>query len=235
MLCEHKNGVDHDLGKALLNSKSSSAYDLANEIRTDPTYLDILKDSVEVHGHKTTLFGFCFHFGLFYEKGDYEERVAATLKIVRAAARLLGDREEYNAYKHSMRVVPNPLKMMLFKSQANRSREDLLKEKPDLTFETDAAVSFWTRIPKNNKELADEPVRSKSLHSPRDLNLATLCSMLITNIICARKPHFGADKNYKAWDDVYLPTKAKVDEALDQGPPIDDVEFRTTYVDLGRE
>lgn len=226
---QYDKGVDHNLGKALLNSKSFSAYDLAGKIRNDETYLDILKSSIKVHGHEPSLFGFCFHFGLTPDKEDYDTRVEATLKIIKAAAYLLSDREEYNAYKHSLRVVPNPYKTMFFKPKKDKSKVNLKTDKPTITFDSDTAVSFWTSIPKKDKTLATEPIRSKTLNSARDLNLATYCSVLITNIICARKPLFGSDKTYDTTETVKLPTIEEVDEALQQGSEIDDMVLTSRF------
>lgn len=233
LIDQYDKRVDHDLGKALLNSKSSSAYELAKKIVSNDQYLNCLKQQIKVYNQELTLFKFCFHFAITVAEKDYETLVDGTLTIIKAAARLLSDREEYNAYKHSLRVVPNPYKTMFFKPKEDKSKINLKMDKPTIKFDSDTAVSFWSRIPNKDKTLATEPIRSKTLNSARDLNLATLCSMLITNIICARKPHFGSDKTYDATKSVHLPTKAKVDEALDQGSGIDDVVLTSRFEENG--
>lgn len=116
---------------------------------------------------------------IFFFNFEFNETVLESIKAIHSALKVFAkdftDRDEYNAFKHSMRVFPTMKSVKL-----TPGREALYKE----TLEMKESVSYLKMMDKNSPKTK---LISKSLDANRDYNLALLSSRMISNIIGSRR------------------------------------------------
>lgn len=116
---------------------------------------------------------------IFFFNFKLDPKVIESIKAIKLAlkifARDFSDRDEYNAFKHSIRVFPTLKSVRLTPKQESPSK-DILEMKD--------SISYLKMKDKNSKKVT---LISKSLDVIRDYNLALLSSRMISNIICTRR------------------------------------------------
>lgn len=130
---------------------------------------DVQKNRLEV-----SLAHYIFFFNFELNKEVLESIKAINLAL-RIFARDFSDRDEYNAFKHSMRVFPT-LKAVKLTPRNHVFPKQILEMKE--------SVSYLKMMDKDSPKTK---LISKSLDINRDYNLALLSSRMISNIIGSRR------------------------------------------------
>jgi hypothetical protein len=100
-------------------------------------------------------------------------------KFLRTFADEFSDRQEYNAFKHALRIFPTLTKFEVGPHGSDKPiiSWDMARSMTYLTEEDDGSVAF----------------RTKPLDTERDMRMGLVCSYLISNIVRSRKAHFVKD------------------------------------------
>lgn len=116
---------------------------------------------------------------IFFFNFELNENVLESIKAINLALKIFArdftDRDEYNAFKHSMRVFPTLKAVKLTPRKEALSKEIL---------EMKESVSYLKMLDKDSPKTT---LISKSLDVNRDYNLALLSSRMISNIIGSRR------------------------------------------------
>lgn len=178
---------DESLMFNLTNSNWGQNYKKIAEI-ADGTYsLDFLSDEIQVGSYKVSIGNYIFYMGLF-DKNKYptlENDIQGSIEAVQYGMKILAkdfvQREEYNAYKHGLRIIPAFKKLMLADLKTLE-----VKHEWDLT----DSMSFYT--PTKNPDVITSV--TKLFDSERDFQMTLFCSNLISHMIFYRKIAMNKDK-----------------------------------------
>ncbi len=97
-------------------------------------------------------------------------------KFLVAFAQEFSDRDEYNAFKHALRILPTMQKLEMGPKGA---------EKPVVTLDMSNSMTYLVE--------EDEALsfRTKPFDTVRDMRMGLVCSYLISNIVRSRRAHFA--------------------------------------------
>lgn len=182
----HKNDdkyeyFDLNLQFRLTYSNWKESYKKIKDIATQDNALNFLDDVHLFSKDKITIGQYLFYIGIFrqpnFEKILKEKTIQSInsiKQVLRIIAREFMDREEYNAYKHGLRIMPSITEIMLV---------PLEFEIENLTFDLRDSMSFYTKM--SNRE--DIKIVTKIFDSNRDYRMTYLCSNLIHQLIFYRR------------------------------------------------
>ena len=145
---------------------------------------DFLFKDVELpFGKVIPLIQYIFYFGAFFpiSDTDMKNNLEMIKRILILFAKDFSDRNEYNAYKHSLRFYHSPI-WLEFGEILNGD-----KTKPILNMNTEDSFTF---LCKNQDGNIDS--RTKAFERNRDYKMIALCHNLIQNVINLRKRSFFA-------------------------------------------
>ncbi len=171
----------------LTNSNWKENYRQIKKIAENDNALDFLNEEITVIGKKVSIGNYIFYMGLFSMdkypeiKSQIEESIEAIKYGVRIIAQEFIDREEYNAYKHGLRIIPAVSKFML-------ADADTLEIK--FTWDLTDSMSFYAPT-KDPDELM---VVTKLFDCERDYLMTLFCSNLINHMMFYRKISFNPSK-----------------------------------------
>jgi hypothetical protein len=104
---------DENIMIALTHSNWRESYKKIKEIAENENALDYLDMEVNMVNFKVTVGHYLFYYGLSStQKMDekFEEKLTESLSAIKYGIRLIAkdfiDREEYNSYKHGLRIIP---------------------------------------------------------------------------------------------------------------------------------
>ena len=148
---------------------------------------------------ETTFIEYLFYFGardpemLKAIRPGYE----SIKKFIVAFAKEFSDRAEYNAFKHALRAFPALTK---FEAINKVTKKSLIA--------WDMSRSITYLIEGKDRSLSLE---TRPLDTERDVRMAQICSMLISNIVRSRKVHFvkGYQGHVHTFSEVAFPMATK--------------------------
>jgi hypothetical protein len=165
----------------LTNSDWKKTFNNIEKIAEDENALDFLKEKIDFKGHEITIGQYLFYCGIFskekFEKDVFDkmdesiDAIAYGMKII---AKDFIKREEYNAYKHGLRIIPSVTKMKLVDAETRTK---------SIEFDIADSMSFYMKT-KNPSEIVSI---AKTLDTTRDFYLTLLCSEFIHHLIYFRK------------------------------------------------
>lgn len=180
-LCPENDGTTHELNilPRLTNAKPTAAYDKAKKVATSPDGLDFLDKIFNNEYYPVSIGHFLFFYGAANKLPVNEQEVInksldAIKKLLRIISEDLSDREEYNSYKHGLRLIP-ATKGLGFSNSENLN--EIFK------FDFSKSVSYYSKSKDNNEII----VKTKNQDTERDIEMTMLCSQLISNIIESRR------------------------------------------------
>lgn len=189
-----KNGVvpdHHNIIKLLVKSDWKANYKSIQDIADGTFSLDMFDEKIEFLGYDTTIGRYLFYPGMFDTSKFTEEffkladkSIIAIKSAIKSLAADFSQRDEYNAYKHGIRIFPS------YKSIHVVSVDDM-KEK--ISWDLSNSVSFYTF----NDKLKESKITTKLFDSERDLLMTRLCSNLIFTLINYRDIMVNPDKKRK--------------------------------------
>ncbi|MCX6256606.1 MAG: hypothetical protein NTW49_01690 [Bacteroidia bacterium] len=163
------------------NISGLDAYKWIVKISKDEKELDILDNKIIINDNESiSLWQYIFYFGL--SDSQYRQGITDSIKVIRHGlsllAKELADRNEFNSYKHCLRIYPS---MSYFSLIAPETNDTILH----IDFEK--SLTYYSR---SENEL-EHHFTSFTLDSERDINMTSFCSGIIWNIIKLRDAHFN--------------------------------------------
>jgi len=180
-LMPNKEGIieDDKIYFNLLNSKHAYKK-LEKHVENN---FEVLDKKVFVGDKEITLGHYIFYHGFYVieKKENIEESLEAIKIGLTSLAKDFIDRDEYNSYKHGLRVLPTLMKFKL-------AREDDLSTLKE--WDLSDSMSYYKRT-KNTNEIK---ISTKVFDTKRDIEMTSVCSNLIWNIITLRRYRFCQQK-----------------------------------------
>ncbi|MBA7549602.1 hypothetical protein ES705_42092 [subsurface metagenome] len=141
----------------------------------------LFKDVDLPFGKVIPLIQYIFYFGAFFpiSDTDMKNNLEMIKRILILFAKDFSDRNEYNAYKHSLRFYHSPI-WLEFGEILNGD-----KTKPILNMNAEDSFTFLCKNQDGNIDL-----RTKAFDPNRDYKMIALCHNLIQNVINLRKRSF---------------------------------------------
>lgn len=168
----------------ITNSNQRKTFERIQKIWKDEKELDFLDKEITFQDKTISIGHYIFYFGILpNEKFTPEMFAAMTESIeaikygIRIIAKDFSDREEYNSYKHGLRIIP-ALKELMF------AQADTMEIK--ISWDLSDSMSFYFRT-KNEDELK---MVTKLFDTDRDFQMSYFCSNLIFNMIYYRRVVF---------------------------------------------
>ena len=181
---EKKGFDDENILLNITNSNQKETFNRIQKIAKDISELDYLDNSTTLNSEKISIGHYLFYFGIlpnnkfpnemFDEMKNSLESIKLGLQII---AKDFSNREEYNSYKHGLRIIP-ALKQFAFAAADNLEIK--------LSWNLSESMSFYYRT-KNPDELK---MVTKLFDTERDYHMAYFCSNLIFNMVYFRRLHF---------------------------------------------
>lgn len=165
----------------LTYSRGSETYDKINEIAANEDSLDFLNDEIEYLNHKITIGHYIFYPGIFSKEkfpSEVFEQITESIEAIKYGMKIIAQdfvkREEYNAYKHGLRLIPASSKIML----ADAETMDVKME-----WDISDSMSFYLKT-KYPDELT---VVTKLFDFERDYQMTLFCSNMIHCMVFFRR------------------------------------------------
>jgi hypothetical protein len=175
----------------LTNSKWAKNYAKIQQIADNPKSLDFLNEKINFLGNNISIGHFLFYMGIFskekFPKEVFEqidESIEAIKYGIEIIAKDFTKKEEYNAYKHGLRIIPAATKLMLAEAKTMKVK---------IEWDISESMSFYLKT-KDPNELT---VITKLFDSERDYLMTYFCSNLIGHLIEYRKIAFDRNKEKK--------------------------------------
>lgn len=175
-----KGGVipdHHNIIKLLVKADWKTNYKLIQEIADGTFSLDVFDEQIDFLGYRTTVGKYLFYPGMFDPSKFTEEffkladqSITAIKSAIKTLAADFSQREEYNAYKHGMRIFPS------YQSIHFVSVEDM---KEQVKWDLSNSVSYYTF----NDKLKESKITTKVFDSERDFLMTRLSSNLIFTLV----------------------------------------------------
>jgi hypothetical protein len=192
----------------MTNANWTQNYRTIQKIAKEADYLEFLSDEIDFMGNKISIGHYLFYMGIFSKEKFPEEvfsQIDESIEAVKYGLRILAQdfsgKDEYNAYKHGLRIIPATSKLMAADAKTMEVKVE---------WDISEGMSYYLKTKK-----ADELTVVTQLFDPeRDFQMISFCSNLIEHMIKYRKIVFDPDKEKKANQQVAIKFFAK--------EPIDD-------------
>ncbi len=166
---------------ALTNSNWQDTYRRIKDITKNENALDFLDERIEFLGYDITIGQYLFYMGIFStDKFSPElfENIKESIEAIKYGIKTIAadffNREEYNAYKHGLRIIPSASKFML---------ADAATMEVKMEWDLSESMSFYSKT-----NYPDElKVVTKVFDVERDYQMTYFCSNLINHLIFYRR------------------------------------------------
>lgn len=175
-----KNGIipdHHNIIKLLVKSDWKTNYKLIQDIADGKSSLDIFDEQIEFLGYNTTVGKYLFYPGMFDPSkftveffSHADQSIIAIKSAIKTLAADFSQRDEYNAYKHGIRIFPSYQSIHVVSV-------DNMEEK--IKWDLSNSVSYYTF----NDKLKESKITTKVFDSERDFLMTRLCSNLIYTLV----------------------------------------------------
>ncbi|MDT0690068.1 hypothetical protein RM549_09755 [Salegentibacter sp. F188] len=211
--------------RQLVKANWQKNYKRIEQIANGKMKLNFLDQEIEDIEHNVTIGHYLFYPGT-YAKGKFDnnwyQMVSESIENIKNVIKILASdfcpRDEYNAYKHTMRAYPNYQSLHLL---------DLETKEEKLSFDISNSISFQIY---NDKE-KETIVNTKMLDPQRDFDMTKQCSRLIHNMVELRNVMFNRNqKNGNNKVAILLFGEDNVAESSKHNVDIQDLSFSTKIV-----
>lgn len=165
----------------LTNAKWQDNYKMIRDIAENDIALDFLDEQIIFQGYTVSAAHYLFYpcimpTGKFPEElfDHIRESLDAAKYGIRMIASDFIDRDEYNAYKHGLRLIPAMQKLMLADPETMEVRFE---------WDTSQSMSYYVKA----KKPGSVRVETKLFDSERDFGMTLFCSNLIYNMVYYRQ------------------------------------------------
>ena len=186
---ENKNIFDDEyLLFNLTNAKWQNNYKKIQDIAEGKLQLDFLTKKIQFYEREISIGHFLFYLGI-YPNGKFPmkmfDEIDNSIEAIKYGIKLIAqdftNKEEYNAYKHGLRLIPTSEKLMIAEAKTMKIRFE---------WDISQSMSFYKKS-KNKDELT---VVTKLFDTERDYNMTLFCSNLIHHMIFYRKIGFDRER-----------------------------------------
>lgn len=224
-----KNGKVPDnknILRNLVKSNWNQNYKKIEHIANGKMKLNFLDEEIDFLNYKVTIGHYLFFIGTFSKEKfneNYQTAVKESIKsikrIIKSIAIDFSKRDEYNAYKHTMRVFPS------FSSIHFLNAETL---KEEIKFDLTNSASYQIY---NDKE-KETIVKTKLFDPERDFKMTRICSHLIYNMVELRSIVFGDRKNKNGNEKIALNlfNKEKTEDSIKHNVKVQDLIFSSKLI-----
>ncbi|MGN6618301.1 MAG: hypothetical protein ACTHJ5_14095 [Ilyomonas sp.] len=166
-----------------LASSGLTTYKKVEEIANNPHRLDYLNEEISFKGYKLTVGHYIFYFGIFRNgkfKEEVFENIQESIEALKYGITLIAKdfikikREEYNSYKHGLRIIPA---LKEFNILNKETRETLQN------WDLSCSMSYFETSKKSNAL----KVVTKLFDPKKDSCMANFCSDMISQMIFYRR------------------------------------------------
>lgn len=229
-----KNGKVPDnteILRILVKSNWRQNYKRIEHIANGKLKLSLLDEIIDSLDFKVSVGQYLFYLGTFskekfseeYHK-SVKESIESIKQIIKSLAIDFSNRDEYNAYKHTMRVFPS------FKSIHILNAETL---KEELSFVMSNSASYQIY---NDKE-KETIVKTKLFDPERDFKMTEICSRLIFSMIELRSIVFG-DRKQRLPNEkiaVILFNNENVEDSIKHNVKIQNLSFSSKLIEGSKD
>lgn len=203
----------------LTNSNWTDTYTQIKEIAKNETALDFLDEKIIFSGFEITIGQYIFYMGFFSDKKfspEFFKDIFDSIDAIKYGMRILAsdfiNREEYNAYKHGLRIIPASKSFMLADAETSE-----IKMKWDLS----KSMSFYLKT-RNPNELT---VVTKLFDIERDYSMTSFCHNLIYHMVYYRQLAMTVVKDKGKKIPITLFGKEPIDKCRKTNVAIQDIEY----------
>lgn len=218
--------------KKIVKSNWRKNYKRIEDIANGKLKLNFLNRIIEFNGNKVTVGHYMFYLGIFSKEKFPEEIFKSIERSIEAVkygiieiAKDFANRDEYNAYKHALRIFPSFEAIYLLDAETKEVR---------LKWDISNALSFQTYDEKKDKT----SIKTKLFDSERDFKMTHFCSNMIYNIISFREIVFCYNSKKRVENKkiaIRIFDKDSIDKCREYNVEIQDLEFTTELITKGNE
>lgn len=204
---------DKNIQFNLTNAPWRKTFKKIQEIHEDADNLDFLNESMIYGSKKITIGHFLFYTGIPIENyPEINESLEAIIIGIRVLASDFLSRNEYNAYKHGLRLITSVQEIRMFDP---KTRETAMK------WDLSDSMSYYqpTKVPNEVK------IITKIFDSERDHQMAIFCSNLIHQLVFYRRVAMGMIKKGEDKIPIIFFGKELVEDCFKINVPIQDIEY----------
>lgn len=185
---DRPNFDDINILFTLTNSNWKETYEKIKKIASGDITLDFLDKEITFNGHNISVGHYLFYFGTF-DKSKFPthfiEKVKDSIEAVKFGIKIIAkdfvDREEYNSYKHGLRIIPAVSELML---------ADPVTMEIKFSWDLSDSMSFYSKT-KDENELK---VVTKMFDPKKDYCMTHFCSNMVSNMIFYRQVSMYKEK-----------------------------------------
>lgn len=211
--------------RQLVKANWQKNYNRIEQIAKGKMKLNFLNKEIEVLGHKVTIGHYLFYPGTFSKDkfgGSWYEMISDSLENIQNVIKILASdfcpRDEYKAYKHTMRAFPNYESLHLL---------DFETKEEKLSFDLSNSISFQIYNDKKKETI----IKTKMLDPQRDFDMTKQCSRLIHNMVELRNVMFNRNEdNGDKKVAILLFNEENVTKSSKHNVDIQDLSFSTKIV-----
>lgn len=172
----------------ITNSNWTKSYENIGRIATNEEELNFLDEEIIINNKKQTIGQYLFYCNILTNAKISIEKINESIEAIKYGiiqlAKEFTKREEYNAYKHGLRLIPAVNKISLL---------NIVTKNEELSYNIDDSMSFYAKT-KNKDELK---VVTKLFDYERDFNMTIVCSNFIHQLIYFRRLSYDFDNDTK--------------------------------------
>lgn len=175
----------------LTHSNWKTNYDKITKIASGEMNLDFLDKEIDFHGHKITVGHYLFYYGVFDKTKfprDFFEKVKNSVDAIKFGIKIIAkdfsDRDEYNSYKHGLRLIPATSELMFADAKTMEVK---------IRWNLEDSMSFYLKT-KDPNELK---IKTRLFDTNRDYAMTYFCSNMISNMVYYRQVSLYKEQNLK--------------------------------------
>lgn len=209
-----------DIMFKLANSRGSQTTDKIAQIAQLNESLNFLDEKINYLGYEITKGHYIFYPGIFSQASfpkkvfnRIEDSIDAIKLLIKIIATDFTNREEYNAYKHGLRLIPASSKLMI---------ADVETMNVQFEWDTSDSMTFYLKTKKPN----ELKTVTKLFDVNRDYQMTVSCSQLIHSMIFYRRimHRFDSDVNKFTQIPIAFFGKEAIEQSSKSNVIIQDIE-----------
>ena len=211
----------------LTNSNWNASYKKVSEIAAQESALDFLNEKIRFNDNDITIGHYLFYMGIF-QSGNFPselfEEIRSSIEAIKYGIQIIAndfiDREEYNAYKHGLRIIPSVSKLEF---------SNVATQETELEWDLSDSMSFYLKTQNRN----EVKVVTKLFDSDRDYQMILFCSNLIHHLIFFRRLAFKFENDCEKFTKFPITffSKESIEKSAKINVPIQDLIYSVTLDD----
>lgn len=215
----------------LTNSNWKTNYDKITKIASGEMNLDFLDMEIEYQGHMITIGHYLFYYGAFDKtkfRSDFFEKVNNSVDAIKFGIKIIAkdfaDRDEYNSYKHGLRLIPATSELMLADAKTMEVK---------IQWNLEDSMSFYLKT-KDQNELK---IKTKLFDTNRDYAMTYFCSNMISNMVYYRQVSLYKEQKLKENEPIAIAFfgRKEIEGCNKMNVEIQDILYKVRRVDNAKK